>query len=307
MSGLIAGDPANQCDWHEAHRDMMKNMYRTSYSDMTQRREVHVRSDFPSGYGGHVPSVRHDVTFRNTAFDREQGQRRYHPTRDTHPSFEEQIAGIPCHTSNPRGARNRPTYGTIPHDGTTAMPKFPWAVATTQQEPLTHRMPPPTMRNPEVFQPPRSLSARGAQSHELAPFGTPRGLRSNEAAKTAGTILAMEATQQSSRDVQGAGSNGAMPGAPLARGVPGHVPLDYERDNVYTSLRSNHGWDRHADPMGERHPASATLLSDCANDSESFAALQPAAELGVSTTLDSGRSRRSVSFVDGSHLETHAN
>jgi len=305
MSGLIAGDPANQSEWHEVHRDMMKNMYRTSYSDMSHGREVSVKSDFPSGYGGHVPSVRHDITFRNTAFDREQGQRRYHPTRDTHPSFEEQIAGVPGHTSNPRGARRQPTYGTIPHNGTTGMPNFPWAVSATRREPLTHRMPPPTMGNPEIMQSPRSLSARAERSYELAPFNTPRSSRSNEAARTAGTVLAA-GTPLSARNAREVGGNGTMPGAPVARGVPGHVPLDYENDNVYTSLRSEHGWDRHADPVGEKHPEPAKRPAYYGSDSEPFAAPQAAAELGMSTALESGRSRRSVSFAEANRLEEYA-
>jgi len=250
MSGLIAGDPANQWEWHEAHRDMMKNMYRTSYSDMTQGHKASVKSDFPSGYGGHVPSVRHDIAFRNTAFDTEQWQRRNHPARDRHPSFEEQIAGVPCHTNNPMGARRRPTYGTIPHDGTTSMPKCPWAVATTRREPLTHRMPPPTMSHPD-FRPQQPLSARGMRSYELKNFNTPRGSRTNEAARTAGSMLATDATPKtmfasedaktSAQDAMRVEINAApLPGAPLARGVPGHMPLDVENDNVYTRTRSEH-------------------------------------------------------------------
>ena len=36
----------------------------------------------PSGFGGHVPSVRHDILFRNTAFDRAQVALRNDPNRD---------------------------------------------------------------------------------------------------------------------------------------------------------------------------------------------------------------------------------
>lgn len=261
-----------------------------------------------------MPSVRHDIAFRNTAFDREQWQKKNHPARDKHPSFEEQIAGVPCHTSNPMGARRRPTYGTIPHDGTTSMPRCPWAVATTRREPLTHRMPPPTMCHPD-FQPPQPLSARGVRSHELKNFNTPRGTRTNAAARAAGSMLAADATPRamvasdatpSAEDTMGVGSNGALPDAPLARGVPGHIPLDFENDNVYTSVRRDHGWDRHTDPAGEKHPEPAKRPPYYPGDSEWSAQLNPAAELGTSTALDPEQSRRSVSFADEVSMDQNA-
>jgi len=146
MSGLIAGDPARQWEWHEAHRDLAKNMYRTSYNDMVHGREVHVRNDYPAGYGGHIPSLRHDVLFRNTAFDRNIALRRSDPSRDAHPSFHDQISGIPTATRFPRGARNNPTYKVVPHDGTTTTPKPPWGILTDKvREPLNYRIVPPTM------------------------------------------------------------------------------------------------------------------------------------------------------------------
>merc|ERR1719362_2213290 len=315
MSGLIAGDPANQWEWHQAHRDMMKNMYRTSYSDMTHGHKASVRSDFPSGYGGHVPSVRHDIAFRNTAFDREQWEKKNHPARDKHPSFDEQIAGAPCHTNNPMGARRRPT------DGTTSMPKCPWAVATTRREPLTHRMPPPTVLHPD-FQYPQPHSARGMRSHELKNFNTPRGARSNSAARAAGSMLAGDATPRSTlasdagpgAQAMAAGSNGAMPGgsngpmpdAMLARGVPSHIPHDYENDNVYTATRRDHGWSRHADPQGENHPEPAVRPVYYQGDSQSSAQPDTAVELGASATLDAERSRRSVSFADDISMNQQA-
>lgn len=147
MSGLVAGDPAKQWEWHEAHRDQAKNMYRTSYSDMVHGREVFVRSDYPAGYGGHVPSIRHDVLFRNTAFDRNTVLRRSDPSRDAHPSFHDQLSGIPTQTRFPRGARHNPTYKVVPHDGTTTTPKPPWGVLTDRvREPLNYRTMPPTMQ-----------------------------------------------------------------------------------------------------------------------------------------------------------------
>eukprot|EP00434_Breviolum_minutum_P034718 symbB.v1.2.030732.t1/scaffold3495.1/size92607/2 len=143
--GLVPNDPGKEDDdWHETYRDFVKNMYRTSYNDMARNREVHVKSDMPSGFGGHVPSVRHDVLFRNTAFDRAQEALRNDPNRDARPSFQDHIAGIPT-TPLPRGARKPPSFGVVPHDGTTTMLKPPWGVVTTRNFPLSHRCPPPTM------------------------------------------------------------------------------------------------------------------------------------------------------------------
>eukprot|EP00931_Biecheleriopsis_adriatica_P102289 TRINITY_DN77279_c0_g1_i1.p1 TRINITY_DN77279_c0_g1~~TRINITY_DN77279_c0_g1_i1.p1 ORF type:complete len:220 (-),score=34.27 TRINITY_DN77279_c0_g1_i1:179-838(-) len=145
MAGLVAGEPEAQFEWHECYRDFAKNMYRTSYSDMSRQREVHVRSDYPSGFGGHIPSLRHDVLFRNTQFDRAQDDLRYDPSRDAHPSFQDHIAGIPTATKFPQGAKKPPSYGVVPHDGTTTMLKPPWGVFTTGRMPLSHRAPPPSM------------------------------------------------------------------------------------------------------------------------------------------------------------------
>merc|ERR1740121_2065344 len=94
----------DQSSWHESFRDHTSNMYRTSYQDMSHGQEVAVKSDFPSGYGGHVPSFRHDVLFRNNAFDRDCEQRRHDPRREAFPSFQDQISGIPTFTNRPRGA-----------------------------------------------------------------------------------------------------------------------------------------------------------------------------------------------------------
>jgi len=170
--GLIAGEPEDQLEWHDSYRDFQKNMYRTSYSDMSTNREVNVKSDYPSGFGGHIPSVRHDVLFRNTEFDRQQKQRQEDPARDAHPSFQDLIHGIPTSTRFPRGARRPPSHGVIPHDGTTTMLKPPWGVLTTSSAPLGFRNPPPTMvegslklatpRSGNAFEPP--VSARGMLS-----------------------------------------------------------------------------------------------------------------------------------------------
>jgi len=168
-SGLIAGDFSKQWEWHEAYRDMTKNMYRTSYMDMSHGKEVHVKSDYPSGYGGHVPSIRHDVLFRNTSFDRQAAVRRSDPSRDAHPSFIDHISGIPTVTRFPQGAKKTPSFGVVPHDGTTSMLKPPWGIQTSKRDPLNYRCPPPTM-------------VRVGSGSALG--------RSNEAAKNAGSVLA---------------------------------------------------------------------------------------------------------------------
>ena len=142
---MIAGDPAKQWEWHEAHRDAMKNMYRTSYSDMSHNREAHVRSDFPSGYGGHVRSLRFDVLHRNTAFDRNVALQRGDPSRDAFPSYEMQIAGMPSVTQFPCGARKNPTKGVVPHSGSTTNPKPPYGLLTGSRK-LNQRTMPPTFR-----------------------------------------------------------------------------------------------------------------------------------------------------------------
>lgn len=140
------GDPEKQWEWHETHRDFAKNMYRTSYTDMSHGREVCVKSDYPSGYGGHVPSLRFDVFHRNTQFDRSIALRRNDPSRDSHPSFQDQREGIPMATAFPQGSRgNNPTLGVVPHDGTTTMLKPPFGVLLARRPLLNYRNPPPSM------------------------------------------------------------------------------------------------------------------------------------------------------------------
>jgi len=144
-----------------------KNQYRTSYTDMVHFKEVNVKSDYPSGYGGHIPCIRHDVLHRNTAFDRNQVLKRNDPSRDAHPSFRDQLAGIPTFCAKPQGARKNPTYGVVPHDGTTTNLISPWAVV----KPV---VPVPSYRNvPTTLSRARSLPQIG-------------GGRVNQAAKSAG-------------------------------------------------------------------------------------------------------------------------
>merc|ERR1719335_397326 len=138
MADAKVGDLAQQFHWHETFRDTVKNTYRTTYNDMVHGREVSVRSDFPSGYGGHVPSLRHDVLFRNTAFDRMRATMQANVSRDVFSSFNGQIEGIPTHTKQPRGSKRVPTAHTIPNS--TCKP--PWAMTLSLREPPTHRTAP---------------------------------------------------------------------------------------------------------------------------------------------------------------------
>jgi len=150
MSGLpqnkIDKDPALQWQWHEAYRDMQKNMYRTSYTDATHFRETYVKSDFPAGYGGHIPSIRHDVLHRNTEFDRKAACMRQDPSRDSHISFIDQIAGVPTVTKFPCGAKKNPTKNVSQHDGTTR-PLAPWGITVNpSREGLHQRSIPATLQ-----------------------------------------------------------------------------------------------------------------------------------------------------------------
>merc|ERR1719456_1411811 len=139
-------DPARQWEWHEAYRDMMKNQYRTSYTDMIHFKEVNVKSDYPSGYGGHIPCIRHDILHRNTAFDRQMVLRRNDPSRDSKPSFLDQIAGIPTYCAKPQGAKKNPSHGVIPHDGTTTNIIAPWAVLKPVKPVPSYRNVPTTLK-----------------------------------------------------------------------------------------------------------------------------------------------------------------
>lgn len=153
------GDPNTQHLWHLTFKDTVKNMYRSSYKDMVHGQEVSVKSDLPSGYGGHCPSLRHDILFRNTGFDRRKEAMRMNFSRDAFPAFEEQIQGVPTYCANPRGAKKVPTAGTIPGSGC----KPPWAVTMPLQDPPTIRSKVPKLR---------SMLAAGAMTARPATSGT---------------------------------------------------------------------------------------------------------------------------------------
>lgn len=168
--GLIAGDPARQWEWHEAHRDLAKNMYRTSYADASHFRECHVKSDFPSGYGGHIPSLRHDILHRNTQLDRDMLTRKVDPSRDTHPSFAHQITGVPS-CPNPRGSKTAPSYKVVRHSGSTTDPKPPYGLSTNwSRQGLNQRTVPPTMKR--SYSAPQVAGAAICGSAPTSPVGT---------------------------------------------------------------------------------------------------------------------------------------
>mmetsp|Transcript_138820 Transcript_138820/g.255361 ORF Transcript_138820/g.255361 Transcript_138820/m.255361 type:complete len:220 (-) Transcript_138820:9-668(-) len=145
-SSEIFRDPADQWAWHEAYRDLTKNMYRTSYSDMTHGREVAVKSDFPAGYQGHVPSTRFDLLFRNTRQDRDMVMRKADPFRESFPCFKKQLQGVPSYTKSTAGARKNSTYKVVPHHGTTSSPIPPYATTQPVREPPSFRTEPATLR-----------------------------------------------------------------------------------------------------------------------------------------------------------------
>jgi hypothetical protein len=175
---MIDKDPALQWKWHEAYRDLNKNMYRTSYTDASHFRETYVKSDFPAGYGGHIPSIRHDILFRNTEFDRKWALMRQDPSRDSKVSFHDQISGVPSYTKYPCGAKKNPSKGVCLHDGTTR-PLAPWGITVNPyREGLSQRTIPSTIQ--------RARSTPGLQ-----------GSRVNDAAVGAGFRISGDASGSS--------------------------------------------------------------------------------------------------------------
>jgi hypothetical protein len=132
------GNMDTQYAWHTAYRDSAKNMYRSSYQDMIHHRDVHVKSDFPAGYGGHNPIFRHDMRFKNTDLFKVRHLQMTDVSRDAFPSFEPNKTGVPGFCYNPRGAKQVPLLGQVPVYGL----KSPWAI-TKPNGHLNYRKAPP--------------------------------------------------------------------------------------------------------------------------------------------------------------------
>eukprot|EP00928_Gymnodinium_smaydae_P007306 TRINITY_DN12646_c1_g1_i1.p1 TRINITY_DN12646_c1_g1~~TRINITY_DN12646_c1_g1_i1.p1 ORF type:complete len:177 (+),score=28.84 TRINITY_DN12646_c1_g1_i1:86-616(+) len=104
---------AEQQQWHGVQRDLKRNMYRTAYKDMANNREICVKSDFPVGYGGHVPNLRFDLLHRNTQLDRDAASRQLDPFHDSLPFWapkqEEQRLTMQSSRSNVDTSRQFPS------------------------------------------------------------------------------------------------------------------------------------------------------------------------------------------------------
>jgi len=135
---MTPGNMETQYQWHTAYRDSAKNMYRSSYQDMIHHRDVHVKSDFPAGYGGHNPIFRHDIRFKNTDLFRIRKLSSTDVSRDAYPNFEANKTGVPGFCYNPRGAKTVPVLGQIPVYGL----KSPWAICKPNGH-LDYRKAPP--------------------------------------------------------------------------------------------------------------------------------------------------------------------
>jgi len=118
----------SQWRWHPSFRDTANHMYRTSYTDHIMQNEISTKSSHPSGYGGHVPQLRHDVLFGHTEFDWIQQQRKDDPSRETLADFSNQLVGCPISTDNPRGPKKVPTYKAFPPN-TGCGNREPWATS----------------------------------------------------------------------------------------------------------------------------------------------------------------------------------
>ncbi|PHJ20230.1 hypothetical protein CSUI_005938 [Cystoisospora suis] len=130
---ITAAIAAGMLDCQLRVRDM--NAYRTSYGDMTRGLETHVKSNMPAGYGGHVPTTRHDVLHRNTQFDERLTQLETDPNRDTFGGFTANLTGVPYLTRNPRVPGTNPTAGCFPE----GLVVPPWAILQPQRPPLNYR------------------------------------------------------------------------------------------------------------------------------------------------------------------------
>ncbi|CAD7927165.1 unnamed protein product [Amoebophrya sp. A25] len=118
----LKGDLSRQWEWHSTFRDAAKNMYRTNTFDGLHMRENCVRSNYPSGYGGHVPQLKHDMLHLNTAQYEKMKLASVDPGRDTFPSFKQQKDGQA--TFSQQAQASTPTFGTLPD----VRVQPPWAI-----------------------------------------------------------------------------------------------------------------------------------------------------------------------------------
>lgn len=248
-ANLATSNPETQLAWHEAYRDNMQNMYRTSYQDMVHGREVAVKNDFPDGYGGHVPSLRHDVLFRNTKFDRMHDSLRGNVARDIFPSFQEQNEGIPSSTRFPRGKKKPPTAGTVPH----VLVKPPWALTLALQEPPTFRTSPSNTARLGSAPTPRWHNSQSAQE------------RSNNSARYAGQAMAGGADNMANGDL----TMDAWPQSPVQTAVASankqaksnRMPTEEEILNESRMLGSPNARSLTSQPLSSRgHPGRVAYL-----------------------------------------------
>lgn len=116
--------PSKPGEFDDQGRRKDPNMYRTSYHDMCLGMEVCVKSDFPSGYGGHVPTVRHQILFKDSPEARELQARAADVTRDSFGGFEANIKGEPYLTKNAKKKAEGPSAGFFPP----TLVRPPWAI-----------------------------------------------------------------------------------------------------------------------------------------------------------------------------------
>lgn len=128
------GDLSKQWEWHEAFRDSVKNMYRTTTMDTQACREVAVHADLPSGFGGHVRSRGHDILFHNTGEYTTLQREAVDPNRDTYPCFKQQKYGSATFTKYTAN-EGTPEYGSLPD----VVCQPPWGIMLPIREVPSHK------------------------------------------------------------------------------------------------------------------------------------------------------------------------
>jgi len=89
---------------------------------MLDSQEIAVKASFPSGYGGHVPNVRHDVFFENTGLFSKLEADGVNNQRDCFPAFKQQKSGAPTYKNAVDDVV--PSFGSLPD--VSVQP--PWAI-----------------------------------------------------------------------------------------------------------------------------------------------------------------------------------